>query len=381
LTNFDKDGKIMNKKYLNNIINKSQSTIIFKFLIKDLTKYVINGMKTYLNSYFSKREELVKNHLSHKKEIKNIFMKEYDLFKRPIYEKEIFKTKNYDNNILTKANVQKTFNSVLSELRLNKKNKKYKKSFKPNISKKIKKNSLSIKYLFENEKRKRAFNSPSNIEKKNVFNNPKLKTDISTKSVLRKKILWFSESKNRAKKNSPLTNTNSNFNQCLKLLTISDNNNNNNNSNIYITSLSNQNNGTMSVKEKCLYTQIRPSSNMERIYTDSSNIQNQIIQKFSSSAFSSNRCSTTYKSKSHNMDALKQIERYGCPISNAMEHFNNGNDSLLMKRSNSDPYKSGIMDKKKFFYRTQKYNIPLYVFYDKKEKKKFPDLINYFNNL
>ena len=384
LTNYDEDGKIMKKQYLNNIINKSQSTIIFKFLIKDLTKYIINGMKTYLNSYFRKREELVKNHLSHKKEIKNQFMKEYDLFKRPIYEKEIFKTKNYDNNILTKANVQKTFNSVLSELRLNKKIKKYKKSFKPNISKKIKKNPLSIKYLFKNENRKRAFNSPRDIEKKNILNNPKLKTDISTKSVLRKKILWFSESKNHTKTTYPLTNKNSNFNQCLKLLTISDNNNNNNNSNnshIYITSISNQNNGTMSIKEKCLFTQIRPSSNMERIFIDSSNIHNQIIQKFSSSAFSSNRCSTTYKSKSNNMDALKQIEKYGCPISNAMEHFNNGNNSLLMKRSNSDPYKSGFMNKKKFFYQTQKYNIPLYVFYDKKEKKKFPDLINYFNNL
>ena len=138
----------------------------------------------------------------------------------------------------------------------------------------------------------------------------------------------------------------------------------------------------MSIKEKLIYSQNRPSSNVDRIITDSSNLQNLLLQKFSNSAFSSNRGSTSYKSKSksNNFDVIKQVNINGCPIIDTMAYFNQGNNELFMKRCNSANYKSAI-NKKRYFYRTQKYNIPLYVLNDTNEKKKFPYLINYFNNL
>ena len=387
LTNFDNEGKIMKKKYLYNIINKSQNSIIFKFLLKDLTKYIINGIKTHLNSYFIRREEIITNHFAKKKELKIKFTKEYDLFNKPTDKYEILNNKYHNNNIITRKGVKKTFNNVLSEIRLDKKRQKYKKKIKPNISKIMKKNPQFINNLFNSLKRKKASNSKSSIEKKNS-NIPTLKMNKSTKSVIRKKILWPLEGKSPINNNYLSSNTNSDYNHSLKLFitdnnTNHTNNTNNNNSNIYITSLNNQNNsGAMSIKEKLIYSQNRPSSNVDRIITDSTNLQNLLLQKFSNSAFSSNRGSTSYKSKSksNNFDVIKQVNINGCPIIDTMAYFNQGNNELFMKRCNSANYKSAI-NKKRYFYRTQKYNIPLYVLNDTNEKKKFPYLINYFNNL
>ena len=367
LTNFDDEGKITKKRYIYNIINKSQNTIIFKFLIKDLSKYIINGMKTHLSSYFLKREEIIKKNMGNKKEIENNFKKQYDLFKRPINTKEIIYKYCFNNNILTTDKIRKSFYNVLSELRLNRKNENLKKKIMPNKSKLITKKPLQIKQIFQNIKKNAA-----NMEQNNLNN---IKSNLSTNNEIRK-ILCFSEDKKSNKNNIISPKTNSNFNHSSKMLTISDNNNNN--SNFYLTSI-NLNNKTNGVfKEKFIYSQIRPFSNMERTITESSNMKNKIIRKIANSGFSSNRCSTTCKSMS--MSVRKQIETYGCTVFDTMSYFNNGNYSKMIKRNYSTQNKNKnkiINNKKNFFYQTHKYNIPLYVLLDAKEKRKFPDIINF----
>jgi len=146
LSNFDERGRMLKNKYIYNIINKSQSTIIFKFSITDLNRYILNGMKTYLEKYFLKREEIIKKYYVKKRGIKNTFKKEYDIFKRPI-QKELIK--NY--NVLTSDKLEKSFNNVLSEIRLNRKGFNLKRrllSNKSNIDKnKNMGNDLILKYL------------------------------------------------------------------------------------------------------------------------------------------------------------------------------------------------------------------------------------------
>ena len=235
----------------------------------------------------------------------------------------------------------------------------------PNKSKLITKNPLQIKRIFQNIKKNAAY-----MEQNNSNN---IKSNLSTNNEIRK-TLWFSESKksNKNKNNAPKTN--SNFNHSSKMLTISDNNNNN--SNFYLTSINQNNKANGTFKEKFIYSQVRPFSNMERTITESSNMKNKTIKKIANSGFSSNRCSTTCKSIS--MSVRKQIETYGCTVFDTLSYFNNGNYNKMIKRNYSAQNKNKIINNKKnFFYQTHKYNTPLYVLCDAKEKKKFPDIINF----
>ena len=382
LYNINDNKTIMKNRYKYNIINKSQNTIIFKFFINDLSKYLINGMKTYLASYFLSREEIIKNSLHTKKVIKNIFKKEYDLFKRPINKKEMINNFCFNNNIITNEKIQKSFNHVLSEIRFKRKEENFNKKLIPCMSNFVNKNTFLIQKFLQNNKIKSSSNSKTNIEE---LNSKYLNTNKSKKEI--RKILWFSEKKennNKNKKNKKhnnFLNNNSNFNYSSKILTFTDNNNNN--SNLYLTSINQvnkNNNNIFNIKDNIFkISQKNPFYNKEgTITTESSINQNRINKRFINSAFSTNLCSISNKNNSKILSVREQIETYGCTILETMSYFNDGINDKFLKRNYSANTKRIITNNKKnLFYQTQKYNIPLYVLCDKREKRKFPDITNF----
>jgi len=384
LYNINDNKTIMKNRYKYNIINKSQNTIIFKFFINDLSKYLINGMKTYLASYFLSREEIIKNSLHTKKVIKNIFKKEYDLFKRPINKKEMINNFCFNNNIITNEKIQKSFNHVLSEIRFKRKEENFNKKLIPCMSNFVNKNTFLVQKFLQNNKIKSSSNSKTNIEE---LNSKYLNTNKSKKEI--RKILWFSEKKennNKNKKNKKhnnFLNNNSNFNYSSKILTFTDNNNNNNNSNLYLTSINQvnkNNNNIFNIKDNIFkISQKNPFYNKEgTITTESSINQNRINKRLINSAFSTNLCSISNKNNSKILSVREQIETYGCTILETMSYFNDGINDKFLKRNYSANAKRIITNNKKnLFYQTQKYNIPLYVLCDKREKRKFPDITNF----
>jgi CRP-like cAMP-binding protein len=382
LYNINDNKTIMKNRYKYNIINKSQNTIIFKFFINDLSKYLINGMKTYLASYFLSREEIIKNSLHTKKVIKNIFKKEYDLFKRPINKKEMINNFCFNNNIITNEKIQKSFNHVLSEIRFKRKEENFNKKLIPCMSNFVNKNTFLIQKFLQNNKIKSSSNSKTNIEE---LNSKYLNTNKSKKEI--RKILWFSEKKennNKNKKNKKhnnFLNNNSNFNYSSKILTFTDNNNNN--SNLYLTSINQvnkNNNNIFNIKDNIFkVSQKNPFYNKEgTITTESSINQNRINKRLINSAFSTNLCSISNKNNSKILSVREQIETYGCTILETMSYFNDGINDKFLKRNYSANTKRIITNNKKnLFYQTQKCNIPLYVLCDKREKRKFPDITNF----
>lgn len=224
----------------------------------------------------------------------------------------------------------------------------------------------------------------------------KYKSINSTSKRKIRKLVWFSENKisksqyyNKNKKQTNFHNynkflkANSHINSS-KLLTISDNNNNNNNSSFYITSINNtnKNNDTKSNinndNNKFIISPIRAISNNDRtINTEPTHNKNKKNKRIINSAYSSNRWSTSAKSSINVMSIRKQIETYGCSILDTITYFNNGLEDSFLKRNFSTKSKKRIINnKRKLFYQTQKYNIPLFVLCDKKEKIKFPAIAN-----
>ena len=372
LNNVDREGRIGKNNYNYNIINKSPSSIIFKFLIKDLSRYIINGMKAYLSPYFLKREEITKNLREKKNSIQHNLKKKYDLFKRPINQKEIIDKYCFNKNIITSDKVKKSFNNVLLELRLNRKDENFKKKLIPNISHFISKKAFLKQKYFESKRNKTTY-LKSKANNKEIYKNMKLNHNLPSKREIRK-MIWFSDLENFNKNNNnKIINTTSNYNYSSKLLTISDNNN----SNLYLTSINQIN--RPNENNQMAISPIRPDSNKERTITaNSSYNQNRINRRLINSGISSNRCSTSFKTGSKIISIRQQIETYGCTILDTMNYFNNGSSQKYMKRNFSAGNKKGIdFNKKKIFYQTQKYNIPLYVLCDEFEKRKFPDIPNF----
>jgi len=373
LTNFNERGKLLKNTYKYNIINKSESTIIFKFIITDLTKYILNGMRTYLTSYFLKREEIIKKHLSKKKLIENSFKKEYNIFKKVNKQDAIM-----NNDVITNEKMEKSFNNVLSEIRLNKITNISKKRFIPNMSKlvnkKINKKTLIQEYL-QKDILKNPFQSQEKIFSINTINsNLNTYSNLSPKRASRK-LLSFSERRKINKKtlkNKVFYPNQISINSSTKMLTISDNN-----ANVYLTSVNynfnSLNNNSTKYKDKLVITPIRDRK--KRLNTETSFNQRKLGKRLINSAFTANRFSTSYKNNSKKLSIRDQIESYGYEVLNTMSYFNNGKSEKFFKRNFSANNPKD--NKENLFFRTQKYNIPLYVLCDSKEKKKFPKLANF----
>ena len=292
----------------------------------------------------------------------------------------------FNKNIITNDKIQKSFNHVLSEIRIKRKEENLHKKLFPCMTKFPNKNNLLIQNYFKNNKKRNSIT---------LNNNEEISSKNSNLTKKAKRLLWFSEkknnNKNKNKKNKNFfLNNNSNFNYSSKILTTTDNNNNNNNnnSNLYLTSINQnnkKNNNIINIKDNLLKLSPKsPFSNKDgTITTESSYNQNRINKRLINSAFSTNVCSTSNKNSSKILSVREQIETYGCTILDTMTYFNNGINDKSLKRNYSANNKRRIIynnNNKYCFYQTQKYNIPLYVLCDLNEKKNFPYITNYYSN-
>ena len=381
LNNFDENGKMLNRKYTYNIINKSESSIIFRFIVTDLTKYIVNGMKTSLSDYFIKREEIIKKYYKRKKFIQNNYKKDYDIFKTVSKKQDIL------NNIITIDTIEKSFSNILSEIRLNKETINSRKRIITKMSRGFNKKKITkaiIQKYLQTEKNK------SPIYPQNKFSSINAtKRNISENSIIsperrKRNVYWFSEERKNNKKINKSNfknkvNINQNSNLSSKVLITPDNND------IYLTSVNNENNfntinnATIHKRNKIIFSPIRKMDNKDNkdlIKTDFTHSHNKTSRRFINSAFSSNRFSTSYKSSSNFMSTRDQVEAYGITVFDTMSYFNDGPNERLFKRNYSDKNRNASQ-RKNLFYRTRKYNIPLYILCNLKERKKFPKIANF----
>ena len=381
LNNFDENGKMLNRKYTYNIINKSESSIIFRFIVTDLTKYIVNGMKTSLSDYFIKREEIIKKYYKRKKFIQNNYKKDYDIFKTVSKKQDIL------NNIITIDTIEKSFSNILSEIRLNKETINSRKRIITKMSRGFNKKKITkaiIQKYLQTEKNK------SPIYPQNKFSSINAtKRNISENSIIsperrKRNVYWFSEERKNNKKINKSNfknkvNINQNSNLSSKVLITPDNND------IYLTSVNNENNfntinnATIHKRNKIIFSPIKKMDNKDNkdlIKTDFTHSHNKTSRRFINSAFSSNRFSTSYKSSSNFMSTRDQVEAYGITVFDTMSYFNDGPNQRLFKRNYSDKNRNASQ-RKNLFYRTRKYNIPLYILCNLKERKKFPKIANF----
>jgi len=383
LNNFGENGKMLNRKYTYNIINNSESSIIFRFIVADLTKYIINGMKTHLSDYFIKREEIIKKYYKRKKFIQNNYKKDYDIFKT------VFKKQDILNNIITLDTIEKSFSNILSEIRLNKETINSRKRIITKMSRGINKKKIT-KAIIQKYLQKEKYKSPINLQakyssinatKRNISENP-----IISPERRKRKIYWFSEERKNVRKRginkSNFKNKmsiNPHFNLSSKVLTTSDNND------IYLTSVNNENNfntinnALSHNRNKSIFSPIRQADNKDNkdlINTDFTHSHNKTSKRFINSAFSSNRFSTSYKSSTNFMSTRDQVEAYGITVLDTMSYFNDGPNERFFKRNYSDKNRN-VNQRKNLFYKTRKYNMPLYILCNLKERKKFPKIANF----
>jgi len=380
LNNFDDNGKMLNRKYTYNIINNSESSIIFRFIVTDLSRYIVNGMRTYLSDYFSKREEIIKKYYKRKKFIQNNYKKDYDIFKAFSRKQDII------NNIITIDTIEKSFNNILTEIRLNKETINTRKRIITKMSKGINKKKITKaiiqKYLQKDKDKSPVFSeakfSSINATKRNID-----ESSIISPERRKRKIYWFSEERKNIRKRGinqskfkNKININPNFNLSSKVLTTLDNND------IYLTSVNNENNfntiNNMPIrnKNKSIFSPIRQKDNKNITNTDFTHSNKKTSKRLINSAFSSNRFSTSYKSSSNFMSTRDQVEAYGITVLDTMSYFNDGGNERLFKRNFSDKNRN-IIKRNNLFYKTRKYNIPLYILCNLKERKKFPKIANF----
>ena len=381
LNNFDENGKMLNRKYTYNIINKSESSIIFRFIVTDLTKYIVNGMKTSLSDYFIKREEIIKKYYKRKKFIQNNYKKDYDIFKTVSKKQDIL------NNIITIDTIEKSFSNILSEIRLNKETINSRKRIITKMSRGFNKKKITkaiIQKYLQTEKNKSPIYSQNKFSSINAT-----KRNISENSIIsperrKRNVYWFSEERKNNKKINKSNfknkvNINQNSNLSSKVLITPDNND------IYLTSVNHENifntinNAPIHNRNKTFLSPIRQmdsKDNKEITNTDITHSHNKASKRFINSAFSSNRFSTSYKSSSNFMSTRDQVEAYGITVFDTMSYFNDGPNERLFKRNYSDKNRNASQ-RKNLFYRTRKYNIPLYILCNLKERKKFPKIANF----
>ena len=362
LANIDDNGNIMNYKYLYNLVNKANNTIIFKFFINDFNKNIINELSEQLSSYFLKRESIIQKNELMQKLMKIRLMKKYKIFKKKENINEyIFKSTIKD---FTPEKAEHSFNEVLNKIKAKEKLNKDKQKlilrgtcvYKDNIIKNnlfkklnVNKSSLNLKEINPKEIRKK-YTSLSNLIKLGKINRKRIIPDYKKSfenSEEKNDEINIIDKKDNVRKNSASSIKN-NKNTSLESST---------NNSFFFTAINSQKNVYKKIdivgnkKESILFSCRLKKKNIS---------ENISIPKIISLLPSTNRDSFSFRNSRH-MSAKKQIETYGCPVLDTFNYFNFGDRDRYIKMN-----KSGI-PKKCLFYETNKFNIPLFIFCGNKE--------------
>ena len=316
------------KKYTYNIISKVTNGVILQFKIENLSKYYLTKIKNQLSDYFNQRKIFIIDYINRQKNLRNELSKKYELIGTVKNNKKKdfnIKNKNHPNDSNLLGINESFFNKIVESIQLAKSKKiKCKRNFKFNIK------NTKISKLNINNKNKNKFYSP---EIKNPF---KIFKDDEQSS--RNKLVNLLDNKKTHQKVSSFNKINTT------------------NNNIYVTSVE-----TIPT-EAFSYTNTNANLNYyEKISGKTLSFRNKIMM------------SKDFEKKRRN-NSLKKTGIYEY-IKNSVNYFNDGG----IKYTKSKLCKVKRPLSSKFFYDTHKYNIPLYVFCDSKEKNllKIDDIMNY----
>ena len=361
LANLDENGNIMNYKYLYNLVNKANNTIIFKFFIKDFNKNIINELNDQLSAYFLKREAIIQKNELMQKFMKRRLMKNYNIFKKKENINEYIsksmikdftpeKAENSFNQALNKIRSKENFYKdkqklILRGTCINKDN-----IIKNNLFKKFNANKSSISLKEINLKEiKKKYTSLSNLIKIGKINQKSIISDY-------KKSFENSEEKNE-EINIIDKNDNMQKNSASSIKNKNTSLEGSNNNSFFFTAVKSQKN---------IYKKINIVGNKKESILFSSRLKKKKISENISipkiiSLIPSLRKDSFSSRTSRFMSAKKQIETYGCPVIDTMNYFNYGEKKRYLKMNKSE------LGKKCLFYETLKFNIPLFIFCRNKE--------------
>ena len=387
LANVDKDGNILNSKYVYNLINKAQNTIIFKFFISNLNKHIINNLKIQLATYLKERNDIIQKHKNMREDLGNRLKKKYKIFKKKENINELIHLLMYKKFTFEKAEI--SFNNALKIIRKNEKFENDKQKFIPN------KKSFFDNTIFKNKLFKKIPRSNSFINFKDMKdlsinrNRGSIMTNLLLKKDIKKMILaqdlkkmisnQNEENKNEEthKKKNQKNQHNNNINNSFKTI----NADNSNNSSFFFTSVNFGPNKKNIYKKIPIISAKNKISKAKKILSKKDeNEDYSFLNDFSkkiSRLQSTNRGSISYRNLSHAMSAKKQIETYGCTALDTINYFNCGDKERSLKSYNSHKNFNIKNQKKCIFYRTRKYNLPLFILCNEKERIKYPEILKF----
>ena len=314
LANLDENGNIMNYKYLYNLVNKANNTIIFKFFIKDFNKNIINELNDQLSAYFLKREAIIQKNELMQKFMKRRLMKNYNIFKKKENINEYIsksmikdftpeKAENSFNQALNKIRSKENFYKdkqklILRGTCINKDN-----IIKNNLFKKLNANKSSISLKEINLKEiKKKYTSLSNLIKIGKINQKSIISDY-------KKSFENSEEKNE-EINIIDKNDNMQKNSASSIKNKNTSLESSNNNSFFFTAVKSQKN---------IYKKINIVGNKKESILFSSRLKKKKISENISipkiiSLIPSLRKDSFSSRTNRLMSAKKQIETYGCPV-------------------------------------------------------------------
>ena len=305
------------KKYKFNIISKVSNGVIIQLKIENMSNYILSKIKTQLSDYFNQRKIFINGYINRQNNMRNELSKQYELIGT------VKKTKNKDNKIINNKysnyhnliKINDFFNKIIENTR----------------EAKMKKMQSKRNFNFNIKNTKLSIINPSEKNKNKCYS-PKIKTPL--------KILKDHKQNGR----NELSNLFSNKKVHKKIL--SWNKINTVNNNIYITSVDTNPTDTLS------YTNtIGNFNHCER------NSEKKIASYRNKIMLSKN-----FEKKIRN-SSLKKTNIYEY-VKNTVNYLNDG--GIEYSRNNFSRLKRPFSSK--FFYDTHKYNIPLYVLCDTKEK-------------
>ena len=393
LNNIDKNMKILNGKYLYNIINKSPNTIIFKFNITDFERLIIISLKNQLKSYFSETKNIIEKHENMKESLENKLLDKYRLFK-------------------TKKNIKDLFHKIVY------------KQFSPEKTEKfynIAVNQIKSYYKYINDKQKlipkRKFLSNKSTD--SFINSDKLLQKIvkSGSSIFPKQNINSNNSSRKSLKLNPINKRK--FKEIQKVVINPDfpnklNNSNNKEEEIKImpekntVNYPNQNKKIEQIKRITILSKSLYASDNAKNNSSFSSTIDEIKSKTKyldnpSSVFNSKdkinlrqkkflRCkleeyknkeeasktiissisrdSSSFINKSSLINDKKNFEFLGSPVSETLDYFNYRELDRTIFVNNRGLYRKKNNIRKLLFYSTKKYNMPLFIFMKNSEESK-----------
>ena len=363
LVNMDEKGNILDYKYLYNLINRAQNTIIFKFLINEFHQIVIKELKIQLPAYFLKRDHILQKNEINQKLMKNRLIKKYQIFQK----KDTMNEKLIKSLIkkFTPEKAENCFKKVLKRIREKENNKNDTQKFvlkKISLYKdKIKENNIFNKFGCY----KSHTNIRDNKTKKVIRRYDSLRQLIQKGKIDKKELISSFKiiPDNAENKKDDITRFENNISKrresanSIKNKLSTDNSNNNS---FFFTALN---------EDKKLYKNIKILGKSKEGIRFSNKLRKQSVseesfqKKIVSLLPSTERNSFSLRSISRIMSAKKQIETYGCTALDTVNYFNFGNKEIQLLND------KGEKNKRCLFYKTLKFNLPLIVFCNKKEKE------------